>query len=64
MNIQHNQHFDHDDCPCRGPYQITGISMHDDHGIVFADCESDAVDAAQERDEGAYHAFAVMPRKA
>jgi hypothetical protein len=56
-----NAHFDFDECPARGPFQIHGLSMRDNRGIVWADSAEHAVEIAQERDSDAYHATALNP---
>lgn len=54
-----NAHVDYDECPCAGPYQITGLSGRENFGFVVANCEADAVMHAQDRMPDAFHAIAI-----
>jgi hypothetical protein len=56
-----NAHVDYDECPCAGPYQITGLSGRENFGVVVAESEDDAVLHAQERIPDAFHAVAINP---
>jgi hypothetical protein len=54
-----NAHCDFDECPARGPYQIHGLSMRDNRGIIWANSEEEAVEIAQQNDADAFHATAL-----
>lgn len=56
-----NAHVDADECPCAGPYQLTGLSMRENLGIVYANNEFEAVLEGQERTPDAFHAIALNP---
>lgn len=56
-----NSHVDPDECPCAGPYQLTGLSRRENFGIVIAESEDQAVMDAQERNPDVFWAIALNP---
>lgn len=57
-----NGHVDSDECPCAGPYQLTGLSRRENFGIVIAENEDQAVLDAQDRNPDVFWAIALDPR--
>lgn len=53
-----NTHVDFDECPCAGPYQLTGL-RGENFGIVWGESESEVVAKAQERNANVYRAIAL-----
>lgn len=56
-----NGHVDADECPCPGPYQLTGLNCRENFGIVVAESEDQAVIEAQERNPDVFYAIALNP---
>lgn len=56
-----NGHVDADECPCPGPYQLTGLTRREDYGVVVAKSEDQAILDGQERNEDVFWAIALNP---
>ena len=56
-----NGHVDADECPCAGPYQLTGLTRRENFGLVVAENEDQAVQDAQERNPEVFFAIALDP---
>lgn len=57
-----NAHFDYDECPCAGPFMLTGLSGRENFGIVVADSDDAAVSCGQDRNAEVFFAVALDPQ--
>jgi hypothetical protein len=56
-----NGHVDSDECPCAGPYQLTGQTRRENFGVIVAESEDQAALDAQERNPDVFYAVALNP---
>ncbi|OJW46220.1 MAG: hypothetical protein BGO63_03885 [Candidatus Accumulibacter sp. 66-26] len=56
-----NSHCDHDEAPCAGPFELSGLSGRENFGVVIANNEDDAVLLGQEVNPEVFKAYAINP---
>lgn len=60
MKVFMNSHWDSDETPCKGPYQMNGWNG-ENYGIAYGDSADDVVADAQNRNLEVHFAVALHP---